>query len=256
MDVVVAILAKDKAHVLPNFLDCLLKQDYPKKSIHLYIRTNDNNDSTETVLKEFIDEHGDFYASVFYDATNINAALKTFGQHEWNATRFKILAAIRQESVDYAKRLGADYFVADCDNMVAPFTLSAMVSLRSMGVVAPMLDSKTAYSNYHCTVDANGYFLDSEIYHIIRNRGVKGILDVAVVHCTYFVASTHLFCVCYDDGSGRYEYVIFSDELRKKGIKQYLDNRRPYGFISFAEGREEFLADLEVAKNDVNIGGF
>jgi hypothetical protein len=241
----VAILAKDKAHVLPHFLDSLLKQDYPKKSIHLYIRTNDNNDSTETVLNGFIDEHGDSYASVFYDATNINAALKTFGQHEWNGTRFKILAAIRQESVAYAKRLGVDYFVADCDNMISSFTLSAMSSLRSLGVVAPMLDSKTAYSNYHYTVDANGYFLDSEMYHMIRNRGVKGIIDVAVVHCTYFVASTHLSSVCYDDGSGRYEYVIFSDGLRKKGIKQYLDNRRPYGFISFAEGREEFLADCE-----------
>ena len=72
MEVVIAILAKDKAHVLPNFLECLLKQDYPKKSIHLYIRTNDNNDSTETVLKGFIDNHADSYASVFYNDTGID----------------------------------------------------------------------------------------------------------------------------------------------------------------------------------------
>ena len=252
---VLAILAKDKAHILPNFLDCLLKQDYPKKSIHLYIRTNDNNDSTETVLNEFIDEHGDSYASVFYNDAGIDSTLKTFGHHEWNGTRFKILGAIRQESVAYAKGLGADYFVVDCDNMIAPFTLSTMVSLRGLGVIAPMLDSKAAYSNYHYTVDSNGYFLDSDIYHTIRNRCVKGIIDVAVVHCTYYIALPHLGNVCYDDGSGRYEYVIFSDSLRKKGVKQYLDNRCPYGFISFAEGREEFLRDLEFAKNHINIGG-
>ena len=245
---VVAILAKDKAHVLPHFLDCLLKQDYPKKSIHLYIRTNDNNDATETVLKGFIDAHGDSYGSVFYDATNINATLKSFGQHEWNCIRFKILGAIRQESVAYAKRIGADYFVADCDNMIAPFTLSAMVSLRSLGVVAPMLDSKTAYSNYHYTVDANGYFADSEMYRSLRYRRVKGIIDVAVVHCTYYVAHEFLDSVCYDDGTGRYEYVIFSDGLRKKGVPQFLDNRRRYGFVSFAENRDDFLADCEVMR--------
>lgn len=255
MEVVVAILAKDKAHILPNFLDCLLKQDYPKKSIHLYIRTNDNKDSTETVLKGFINAHGDSYASVFYNDAGIDATLKTFGAHEWNPTRFKILGAIRQESVAYAKSLGTDYFVADCDNLIAPFTLSAMASLRSLGVVAPMLDSKDAYSNYHYTVDSNGYYLTSEMYYTIRNRCVKGIIDVAVVHCTYYVAFPYLDDVCYDDGSGRYEYVIFSDYLRKKGVPQLLDNRRSYGFISFAEESEEFLRDLEFAKNHVNVGG-
>ena len=249
MEVVIAILAKDKAHVLPNFLECLLKQDYPKKSIHLYIRTNDNNDSTETVLKGFIDNHADSYASVFYNDTGIDTILKTFGQHEWNRTRFNILGTIRQESVAYANGLGADYFVVDCDNLIAPCTLSTMVSLRSLGVIAPMLDSKTLYSNYHYTVDANGYYQKSEMYDNIRNRYVKGIINVDVVHCTYYIASPHLTDVCYDDNSGRYEYVIFSDCLRKKGIIQYLDNRRPYGFISFAEGKDEFLRDLEIAKN-------
>jgi len=243
MEVVIAILAKDKAHSLPIFLDCLLKQDYPKKSIHLYIRTNDNNDSTETVLKGFIDAYGDSYASVFYDASDIDATLKTFGQHEWNYQRFKILGAIRQSSITYASEKGADYFVVDCDNLIAPFTLSTMVSLRSLGVISPMLDSRTGYSNYHYDVDKNGYFTDSELYHTIRERKVKGLIDVGVVHCTYYVANTHLKDVCYDDGSGRYEYVIFSDCLRKKGISQNLDNRRFYGFVSFAENIHEFTKD-------------
>jgi hypothetical protein len=249
MEVVVAVLAKDKEHVLPTFLDCLLKQDYPKKFIHLYIRTNDNNDSTATLLKDFIDVHGGSYASVHYDDADIDSTLKKFGQHEWNRTRFKILGAIRQESVAYAKKLGADYFVIDCDNLIAPFTLTNMVMLRHLGVVAPMLDdSKGGYSNYHYTVDGRGYFLNSELYNAVRTRAVKGFINVAVVHCTYYIEWAKLDDVCYDDGSGRYEYVIFSDCLRKKGIAQYLDNRRPYGFISFAEGKEDFMRDLEMAK--------
>ena len=37
-----------------------------------------------------------------------------------------------------------------------------------------------------------------------------------VVHCTYFINYNVLDKICYDDNSYRYEYVIFSDSLRKK----------------------------------------
>lgn len=243
MEVVVAILAKDKAHCLPQFLECLLQQDYPKKLIHLYVRTNDNNDDTETILKNFLIDKGDLYASVNFNASNVDSSLKTFGQHEWNYTRFKILGALRQESIQYAKERGADYFVIDCDNLIVPCTLSSMVGLRSLGVIAPMLDSKTLYSNYHYAVDTNGYFKSSEFYQPLRLRTIKGIHQVEVVHCTYYVSHSKLVDVCYDDGSGRYEYVIFSDCLRKKNIVQLLDNRRFYGFISFAETVKDFTND-------------
>lgn len=243
MDVVVAILAKDKAHCLPLFLSCLLKQDYSKKNTHLYIRTNDNNDSTEMILKEFVKSYGDSYGSIFFDSSDIDASLKTFGQHEWNHQRFKILATIRQQSIQYAMEKGADYFVIDCDNLIAPHTLSSMVSLRCLGVISPMLASRTAYSNYHFSVDENGYFMACDMYTNIRDLAIKGIHEVGVVHCTYYVSHSRLVDVCYDDDSGRYEYVIFSDSLRKKNIAQNLDNRRFYGFISFAETREEFMKD-------------
>jgi hypothetical protein len=243
MEIVFAVLAKDKAHCLPIFLDCLRNQEYPKKLIHLYIRTNDNKDSTEIVLKEFIDSYGELYGSVFFDSSSLDLSLKQYGQHEWNTKRFKILGSIRQASIEYARKIGADYFIVDCDNLIHPFTLSSMVSLRSLGVISPMLDSRTAYSNYHYTVDSKGYFENSDMYYSIRNRKVKGIFDVEVVHCIYYIRNDLLEHVSYDDESGRYEYVIFSDFLRKKKIGQYLDNRRVFGFISFAEDTGEFIKD-------------
>ena len=241
--VVLAVLAKDKAHILPIFLDCLLHQDYPKQNIHLYIRTNDNNDSTATVLKEFIHIHGSSYGSVFYNDSDIQPLLKTFGQHEWNAIRFKVLGKIRQESIDYAVKLGADYFVVDCDNLIRPFTLSRMIGLRNFRVVSPMLESRTAYSNYHYSVDENGYLKEDDFYHKVLHRDISGVIQVAVVHCTYYIHNNVLKDVSYDDESYRYEYVIFSDTLRKKGIPQNLDNRVSYGFISFAEGKEDAMKD-------------
>jgi hypothetical protein len=46
--------------------------------------------------------------------------------------------------------------------------------------------------------------------------------------------------IYYDDESARFEYVIFSDSARKQNIPQYLDNRKIYGYISFAENKNDF----------------
>ena len=55
-----------------------------------------------------------------------------------------------------------------------------------------------------------------------------------------FIANNILDKVSYDDDSYRYEYVIFSDVLRKQKIPQYIDNRKDYGRITFAVTKEEF----------------
>lgn len=241
--VVVAILAKNKAVVLPFYLKCLLNQTFPKTHTHLYIRTNDNTDATVALLDQFVKDHRADYASVYYDNTSISDALKAFKNHEWNTTRFSILGKIRQDSVEYAKTKGAHYFVADCDNFIVPSTLDKLVEQAPLGVVAPMLVTKTAYSNFHYDVDANGYLKDHPHYLRLLNRQLTGCVDVKVVHCTYFVANHILPHVRYDDGSARYEYVVFSNVLRKASIPQYLDNRQYYGFLTFADTEADFKSD-------------
>jgi hypothetical protein len=243
-EIVFAILAKDKAAVLPLYLRCLLNQTIDKKRIHLYIRTNDNTDRTEDILKVFLEENGDKYASVFFDASSVTEALKKFKPHEWNSQRFKILGRIRQDSVDYAKSKGAHYFVADCDNFIIPTCLEKLLEVKGLGVVAPMLISTTRYLNIHYATDANGYLKDHPNYDELLQRRLVGCVKVDVVHCTYFISANVLDSVCYDDNSYRYEYVIFSDCLRKKDIGQYIDNRFFYGFLTFADTAGEFDKEI------------
>jgi glycosyltransferase involved in cell wall biosynthesis len=242
-EVVIAILAKDKAHILPTYLQCLLNQTYPKGALHLYIRTNDNTDDTETILRNFVEENKGIYASIYFDPRSIDASITQYAAHEWNSHRFRILGNIRQESIAYAKGLDAHYFVADCDNLIAPETLSAMVSMQHLGIVAPLLRSVTNYSNYHFSVSEDGYFQENTNYYAILHGALRGCIQVAVVHCTYFIAGCVLDAISYDDGSARHEYVIFSDVLRKKGIPQYIDTRQEYGTLTFAVTREEFQAE-------------
>jgi hypothetical protein len=242
MSVVMAILAKDKSVTLPFYLECIYHQTYEKKKIHLYIRTNDNLDNTAILLQEFMDKYGSEYASVYYDDTSISEQLKTYSHHEWNVVRFHILGKIRQDSVEYAKQLKASYFVVDCDNFIVPDTLERLMQ-RNV-VIAPMLKTRSAYSNFHYVVDQNGYYKSHDHYYTVLNGTMKGIIEVECVHCTYLIPFDYLDKVLYDDHSCRYEYVIFSSELRKHNIPQYIDNTFPYGFLTFATNAEEFDRDF------------
>ena len=244
--VVLAILAKDKSHTLPFFLRSIYNQTFPKQSIHLYIRTNDNTDETATILKEFIEKYGKEYKSVFFSEESVSKKLKQWAQHEWNKERFKILGKLRQESIDYAKHHNSHYFVVDCDNFIVPETLQNMYDNRFYGIIAPMLQSTTLYSNFHYVVDAKGYHISKNpTYLKLYKREICDITSVKVVHCTYFVKNNLLEEISYDDGSERHEYVIFSDVLRKKDIEQYLDNRMQYGFLTMLETKEDFEKEIK-----------
>lgn len=104
------------------------------------------------------------------------------------------------------------------------------------------------YSNYHHEIDANGYFADSPQYYWLLNQSIKGVVEVKVIHCTYLVRCDAIPYLTYDDGSGRYEYVIFSDSARKAGVPQYPDNRQIYGYLTLEEtpARSAMLIGSEI----------
>lgn len=239
-NVTIAILAKDKAHILPLYLKCIEMQNWPASKTNLYIRTNNNNDATAQILRDWVARVRDRYATVHFDDSDVPERVQDYKQHEWNSVRFKVLGKIRQDSVDWAKDHDSHYFVVDCDNFVHPDTLSAMVR-TNLPIVAPFLRAADTsfYANYHAAIDAQGYMANSPFYYSVLNRDFKGLVDLPVVHCSYFIRHNVLDKIVYDDESGRYEYVIFSDVARKMNIPQYLDNRRLYGRLTFAESGDD-----------------
>lgn len=245
--VTIAILAKDKAHTLPFYLQCIENQTWPKKKTYIYIRTNNNNDDTVRVLREWMDRVYNQYAYIYFDDSNVAQPVEQYKQHEWNGTRFKVLGKIRQDSVDWAREHNSHYFVADCDNFIVPNTIEQLVKSHAP-IVAPLLrcNSQPCYANYHMAIDQNGYYDYSPHYFTVFDQAIKGLIVVPVVHCTYLVRHEFLHEISYDDESWRYEYVIFSDCARKKNITQYFDNRAIYGYISFAETQEEFDAERPI----------
>jgi len=240
--VLIAILAKQKEPVLEMYLAHIEALDYPKSSIVLSIRTNNNTDRTSDILAAWARRVAGQYAHIEFNDTDLPERVERFGVHEWNAERFSVLGRLRQESLERTLRFGCDfYFVADVDNFIRPETLAGLVALN-LPIVAPLLRIAevgegygVAYSNYHADIDANGYYKDSARYYQILNRGISGLIEVPVVHCTYLVRADVIPHLTYLDGSGRYEYVIFADSARRAGIMQYVDNRQIYGYLSLAE---------------------
>lgn len=241
--VTVAILAKDKAHVLPLYLDLIENQTYPASKIKLYIRTNNNRDNSAQLLEQWIEKVKDKYSEIYFDSSDAGEPIEKYNPHEWNSMRFKVLGRIRQESVEWAKARSTHYFVVDCDNFISPVTLETLLN-TGLPVIGPLLrngdNNLSEYSNFHFVTDENGYYKESNFYYDILYQKIKGLIEVEVIHCSYLVRNEVLDYVKYDDNSNRYEYVIFSDNLRKSGIPQYIDNRCCYGKITFCDTLEDF----------------
>lgn len=253
--VLLAILAKQKEKALPLYLDCLEALDYPKSSIVLYIRTNNNTDRTEHLLREWVDRVGHRYAGVEFDSSDVSEQVQRFGVHEWNATRFRVLGHIR--AVSLRKTFEHDcayYFVADLDNFLRPCTLRELVA-ANLPIVAPFLrhaDPASYYSNYHADVDRNGYYKESAQYHWILNRWVRGLMELPVIHCTYLLRADILHRLSYQDESGRHEYVVFSESARKASIPQYFDNRQIYGYLTLEEDAAAFDRCRALLQHEIN----
>lgn len=243
---VIPIIAKSKAHILPLYLNSMLVQTALGWDTVFYIRTNDNNDDTSNILFDWYKKWNWKFKMVF-DDSSVDENLKLVENHDWNSHRFKILGAIRQDSIQFAMSEKADYFIADCDNIIKPHTIESIMS-TNLPVVAPLLpawDPNSMYANFHSSIDHNGYFANDDLYSNILYQKYKGLIEVPVVHCTYFIKNEVLPHVVYDDNTCRYEYVIFSDSLRKAGIPQYIDNREKYGIISFSTNEEGLCSELK-----------
>ena len=228
------ILAKNKALNLPLYLDCLLNQTFNKNKIHLYIRSNDNNDNTQDVIEQWLEMYGNLYASVYKDYSSINEDLKQIDSHSWNIERFKILSEIKDKSIEYAKEKNLDYFIVDLDTYLKPKVLNTLYCSK-FGIIAPFLIRKnnSFFSNFHCSIDENGYYSNQnfELYNNVFKQNMKGIIQVNVIsHCIFIKNELLKYCSYSDETQDR-PYVIFSRNLRKKNIPQYLDNRNIYGLI-------------------------
>ncbi|MBS0634596.1 MAG: glycosyltransferase family 2 protein [Verrucomicrobia bacterium] len=251
--VFVAILARNKAHVLPRYLRCLENQTYPKNLITIYIKTDNNSDNTKELLQSWVAQNRQNYKQIIVDDTNVKEN-HTTDPHYWDTARFQTLALIRNNSLKKAKDCDY-YFVADCDNFIAPSTIEDLVH-KDKPIIAPLLrcipEPDDYYSNFFYLCNEEGYYRDHPTHIEILERKNVGVFKVDLVHCCYLVNTKYLNKLSYIDGTDDYEFIIFARSARKAGVEQYICNEKEYGVqvhfynddISLAEERRRLEAIL------------
>ena len=240
--VLIAILAKNKGKVLDFYLRCIENLDYPKDRLCIWIRSNDNNDDTEYILKKWCDKWRTSYSSIYENYKSINESIRDMDEHDWTDVRLEIMGKLREESMKATLEYDCDYyFVADCDNFVTSYSLRELIK-TNLPIVAPLLRKNDLgtemYANFHYLTD-NGFYKSSEQYNWILFHQIKGLMEVECVHTTYLIDAKYIEKLSYIkhmsdlEGINNYEYAIFSYNARRNNIPQYIDNRMYYGCLIF-----------------------
>lgn len=242
--VMITILARNKAHCLPLFLDCILNLEYDKSKITLYIHTNNNKDNTEEILDKFYSEYKDTYQSILFIKENFDELEDDATEsHNWrtNQTKVKLLADIREKSIKKSIELGLNYyFSVDCDNFILPYTLSHLINTRK-AIVAPLLHciGMKELSNFFLS-DKPVFFKQDSKYKFYVNRELRGIFCVPIVHCTYLIDLS-----CVKDINSFYlpleeemEFLQFIKNTKEKN--HFITNEKYFGiFFHFWNLEEE-----------------
>jgi hypothetical protein len=239
----ITILVRDHAHSLPLFFKCVENIDYDPKYLSIYIHTNDNNDNTSVLLKEWSDEQKrqGKYANVYFLEESYPALKNNPGkssgwknEDEWygdGGIRLKILSEIRDRSLNYAVTHGCDYyFVCDVDNFFPPETIKYCVE-QNKPIFAPMMVQNDGGTprGFYLKCASNGYWAGSkENYNMSRpiwNKTLVGTFAVELVHMCYMIRTNEVHKgLEYKTDGVKMEYVTFSASARRNGIQQFVGN--------------------------------
>lgn len=227
--ITIAIFAKRNSNLLPLFLNCIENQTWPKDKTHIYIQLNENK-SACNLLQEWVACIAHKYLSV--QIVTHHEGLEKHAEDSYSF--FSIFGKQHEAACAWALSNDSHYFECDTDFFIIPSTLYDLYDLQ-LPIVGPLLLSNNSYSNFHAAIDERGYYKDSNVYLPLLNQELKGIFQVPVINGCYLIHHNYLPYIKYWDESGRYNYVIFSENARNKNIAQYLDNRLIYGRISFCK---------------------
>ncbi|XP_078686961.1 procollagen galactosyltransferase 1-A-like isoform X1 [Branchiostoma floridae x Branchiostoma belcheri] len=252
----VAILARNKAHSLPYTLGYLERQDYPKSRMALWIQSDHNIDNTSAVIQEWLDAVGHLYHHVdYYHQDSPNYFPDEEGANHWSETRLRHVIKLRQQALEYARKRWADFMLfLDADNLVTNPRAMKLLIAQNRPIIAPMLESSTAYSNFWCGMTEKGYYMRTEEYMPTVERKRKGVFPVPMVHSTYLVDLRREGAkqLNYDSPAEDYfgpedDIIQFAWSARTSGMEMFIMNTEEFGFLPSALD-ENMIHDEETLK--------
>uniref|UniRef100_H3D6P7 Cerebral endothelial cell adhesion molecule n=1 Tax=Tetraodon nigroviridis TaxID=99883 RepID=H3D6P7_TETNG len=250
--VVIAILARNSAHSLPYYLGALERLNYPKDRISVWAATDHNLDNTTAVLREWLTVMQQFYHHVEWRPLEQPTSYAgELGPKHWPNSRYEYLMKLKQAALNFARKRWADYILyADTDNILTnPDTLQLLIA-ENKSVIAPMLHSQGAYSNFWCGITPQGYYRRTAEYFPTRHRHRLGCFPVPMVHSTLLLdlrkegMRNLAFFPPHADYSWPYDdIIVFAFSCRSEGIQMYLCNKERYGYLNVPAKPHHTLED-------------
>ncbi|CAG06095.1 unnamed protein product, partial [Tetraodon nigroviridis] len=207
---------------------------------HGMVATDHNKDNTTAILRSWlIQVQNDYHYVEWRPDDKSSAFADETGPKHWNNLRYEHVMKLRQAALDTAREIWADYLlVVDCDNLLTNRELLWKLMRENKTVVAPMLESRAAYSNFWCGMTSQGYYKRTPAYVPIRKRERRGCFAVPMVHSTLLVdlrkeASRQLaFYPPHSEYSWALDDVIvFAYSARMADVQMYVCNKEIYGYF-------------------------
>ncbi|XP_011267407.1 glycosyltransferase 25 family member [Camponotus floridanus] len=251
--VLIAILVRNKAHTLPYFLSLLERQDYPKKRICLWIRSDHNVDRSIEILNKWIGLEGKKYhcLNIQLNATSTRFEdERTFA--DWSPRRFAHVIDLREQALNYAREIWADFiFMLDADVFLTNSSTMRDLVLKGQTVVAPLLRSDGMYSNFWAGITAEYYYVRTDLYEPILFREKTGCHNVPMVHSAVLIDLRR-----YDSDRLTYkaekliayngpedDIITFAVGANKSNIPLFVCNDEVYGFVMVPLENEETITE-------------
>uniref|UniRef100_A0A452QB93 procollagen galactosyltransferase n=1 Tax=Ursus americanus TaxID=9643 RepID=A0A452QB93_URSAM len=238
--VLIALVARNAAHALPATLGALERLRHPRERTALWVATDHNSDNTSAVLREWLVAVKSLYHYVEWrPAEEPRSYPDEEGPKHWSDSRYEHVMKLRQAALKSARDMWADYILfVDADNLILnPNTLSLLIA-ENKTVVAPMLDSRAAYSNFWCGMTSQGYYKRTPAYIPIRKRDRRGCFAVPMVHSTFLIdlrksASRNLaFYPPHPDYTWSFDdIIVFAFSCKQAEVQMYVCNKEMYGFL-------------------------
>uniref|UniRef100_A0A3B3HCZ5 procollagen galactosyltransferase n=1 Tax=Oryzias latipes TaxID=8090 RepID=A0A3B3HCZ5_ORYLA len=174
----VALICRNSEHSLPHFLGTIERLNYPKDRMALWVATDHNVDNTTAVLRDWLIKVQNLYHYVEWRPQEEPRSYDDEeGPKHWTDLRYEHVMKLRQAALESAREMWADYFMlVDCDNLLTNPNVLWKLIQENKTIIAPMLESRAAYSNFWCGMTSEGYYRRTPAYIPIRRQIIAGLL--------------------------------------------------------------------------------
>ncbi|KAG5279233.1 hypothetical protein AALO_G00075540 [Alosa alosa] len=238
--VLIALICRNSEHSLSYFLGTIERLNYPKDRIAMWVATDHNVDNTTALLRDWLIKVQKSYHSVEWRPLEHPSSFQDEeGPKHWSNLRYAYVMKLRQAALESAREMWADYFMhIDCDNLLTnPDVLWKLIN-ENKTIIAPMLESRAAYSNFWCGMTIQGYYKRTPAYIPIRKQARRGCFAVPMVHSTFLIdlrkeSSRELafhpphpeYNWAFDD------IIVFAFSARMADVQMFVLNRETYGYF-------------------------